>query len=91
MTVTTIMNSNNNQATNNSNNPVTNNITNNTTDNIQIRLPDMDKHDNFQTTTKGGSMTQEWYLHFINQVIIKHTNGTPAAWFLDAASINRSV
>ena len=28
-------------------------------------------------------------LKFINQVIIKHTDGTPAALFLDAASINR--
>ena len=35
-------------------------------------------------------MTQERLLHVINQVIIKHTNGTPAALILDAASINRS-
>ena len=41
-------------------------------------------------TTKGGSVTQERLLKFINQVIIKHTDGAPAALFLDAASINRS-
>ena len=35
-------------------------------------------------------MTQERLLNFINQVIIKHTEGTPAALFLDTASINRS-
>ena len=35
-------------------------------------------------------MTQERLINFINQVIIKHTDGTPAALFLDAASINRS-
>ena len=35
-------------------------------------------------------MIQERLFNFINQVIIKHTNGTPAALFLDAASINRS-
>ena len=40
----------------------------------------------FYTTTKGGSMTQERLLNFINQVIIKHTDGAPAALFLDAAS-----
>ena len=42
------------------------------------------------TTTKGGSMTQDRLLNFINQVIIKHTDGSPAALFLDAASINPS-
>ena len=63
----------------NSNNPVTNNITNN----IHIHIPDTDKHSNFYTTTKGGSMTQERLLHLINQVIIKHTDGAPAALFLD--------
>ena len=40
---------------------------------------------------KCGSMSQERLLNFINQVIIKHTDGTPAALFLDAASINRST
>ena len=36
-------------------------------------------------------MTQERLLNLINQVIIiKDTGGTPAALFLDAASINRS-
>ena len=35
-------------------------------------------------------MAQERLLNFINQVIIKHTDGAPAALFLDAASINRS-
>ena len=62
----------------------------NITNNIHIHIPDTDKHGNFYTTTNGGSMTQERLLNFINQVIVKHTNGTPAAWFLDAASINRS-
>ena len=74
----------------NSNNPVANNITNHITNNIHI--PDTDKHGNLYTTTKSGpkSMIQERLLNFINQVIIKHTDGTPAALFLDAASINRS-
>ena len=35
-------------------------------------------------------MTPERLLNLITQVIIKHTDGTPAAWFLDAASIDRS-
>ena len=35
-------------------------------------------------------MAQERLFNFINQVIIKHTDGAPAALFLDAASINRS-
>ena len=35
-------------------------------------------------------MTPERLLHFIDQVIIKHTDGASAALFLDAASINRS-
>ena len=62
----------------NRNNPITTNITNN----IHIRVPDIDKHGNFYTTTKGGSMTPERLLNFINQVIIKHTDGAPAALFL---------
>ena len=33
---------------------------------------------------------QNDYSILFNQVIIKHTDGTPAALFLDAASINRS-
>ena len=64
--------------------------TNNITKNIHIHIPDIDKHGNFYITTKGGSMTQERLLNFINQVIIKHIDGTPAVLFLDAASINRS-
>ena len=51
---------------------------------------DKDKHGSFYTTTKGGSMTQERLFNFVNQVIIKHTDGAPAALLLDAASINRS-
>ena len=70
----------------NSTNPITTNITNN----IHIHVPDIDKHGNSYTTTKDGSMTQERFLNFINQVIIKHTDGAPAALFLDAASISRS-
>ena len=35
-------------------------------------------------------MTHERLLNFINQVVIKHTDGIPAALFLDTASINRS-
>ena len=54
-------NSNNNQVTNNSNNPITTNITNN----LHIHVPDINKHGNFFTTTKGGSMTQERLLNFI--------------------------
>ena len=53
-------------------------------------MPDTVKHGNFCTTTTGGSMTQERLPNFINPVIIKHTDGAPAALFLDAASINRS-
>ena len=63
---------------------------NNITNNIQIHIPDTDNHGNFYTATKGGSMSQERLLNFTNQVIIKHTDGIPAALFLDAASINRS-
>ena len=72
----------------NSNN--SSNVTDNITNNIHIQIPDTDKHGSFYTTTKGGSMSQERLLNFINQVITKHTDGTPAALFLDAASINRS-
>ena len=50
-------------------------------------IPDTDTHGNFYTTTMGGTMIQ---LNLINQVIIKHTDGTPAVLFLDAPSINRS-
>ena len=53
-------------------------------------MPDTEKHGSFYTTTKGGSMTQERLLNFINQVIIKHTDSAPAALFLGAASMNRS-
>ena len=60
----------------NNNNPVTNNITNHTT-NIHIHIPDMDKHGNFYT--KDGSEVQERLHNSINQVIVKHTDGTPAA------------
>ena len=63
---------------------------NNITNNIHIRIPDTDQHSNLYTTTKGGSLTLERILNFINPVIIKHTDGIPAALFLDAASINRS-
>ena len=81
------------QAISGTNNSVTNhnnNKSNNITNHIHVHVPDTDKHGKFYTTTKGGSMTQKRLLNFINQVIIKHTDGAPAALFLDAASINRS-
>ena len=68
---------------------INNNIPNNTI-NIHIHIPDRDKHGNLYTLTKGGSMTQERLINVINQVITNHTDGIPAALFLDAASINRS-
>ena len=67
-----------------------NSTTSNITNNIHIHIPNTGKHGHFHTTNKGGSRTQERLLNLINQVIIKHTDGTPAALFLDAASINRS-
>ena len=70
---------------------VNNSTTNSITNKIHFHISDTDKHGNFYTTTKGGSMTQErLLLIFINQVIIKHIEGTPAALFLDATLINRS-
>ena len=59
-----------------------NSTTNNITNNIHIRITDIDKHGNFYATTKGGSMTPERLLNFIN-LFIEHTDGAPAALFLD--------
>ena len=63
---------------------------NNINNSIRNHIPDTNAHCNLYTTTKGGSMTPERLLNFINPVIIKDTDRAPAALFLDAASINRS-
>ena len=57
--VTNSVSGTNNSVTNHNNNNSNNVTNNNTTNHIHIHLPDTDKHSNFYTITKGGSMTQE--------------------------------
>ena len=46
-----------------------------------MHIPDTDQHGNLHAATKGDSMTHERLFNFSNQVIIQHTDGTPAALF----------